>query len=194
MQIILIFILPVFLIYFNVIPSSLRILVLAVSSLLIYGIIRHENWTYEDMGIRHDNFRQALPFYIFFTVIGLAALFFIEHRLNLVNIHTKMFYVKTFIFFLPSCFFQEFVFRSFLIPKLKLIFDNNKYYVIFVNALIFSLMHIIYFNLGVVIPLVFLAGVLLAWLYIKYPNLILIAVAHSILNLTAVLLGFFIIS
>jgi len=192
-QIFLIFILPVLLIYFDIISSNLRIVVLAVSALFIYGIIHHEHWSYEDMGVRHDNFKKALPFYLLFTVIGLASLFFVEHKLNLTGIHTKMFYLKTFIFFLPSCFLQEFAFRSFLMPKLKIIFNNN-YYVIFVNALIFTLMHIIYFNLGVVMPLVFLAGVLLAWLYLKYPNLILIAIAHSILNLTAVLLGFFIIN
>jgi len=193
-QIFVIFILPILLLYFDIIPIGLRVAVLAVSALFIYGIIRHEHWTYEDMGVRHDNFKKALPFYLFFTVFGLAVLFLIYFKASMPKeIYTKLFYLKTFVFFLPSCFFQEFAFRSFLIPRLKVLF-NNSYYVVLFNALIFTLMHIIYFNLGVVLPLVFVAGILLAWLYVKYPNLILIALAHSILNLTAVLLGFFIIS
>ena len=127
-------------------------------------------------------------------MLGLVALFLIYYKVNMPReIYTKLFYFKTFIFFLPSSFFQEFAFRSFLIPRLKIIFNNN-YYVIFINAILFTLMHIIYFNLGIVIPLVFVAGIFLAWLYSKYPNLILISLVHSVLNITAVLLGFFIIS
>jgi len=193
-QIFLIFILPVLLLYFKIVPTNWRMVMLALSSLFIYGIIRHEHWTYEEMGIRHDNFKKALPFYLLFTIIGLGAIFLIYYKVNMPReIYTKLFYLRTFIFFLPSSFFQEFAFRSFLMPRLKIIFNNN-YYVILVNAVLFTLMHVIYFSLGIILPLVFVAGVFLAWLYLKYPNLILISLAHSALNLTAVLLGFFVIS
>jgi membrane protease YdiL (CAAX protease family) len=193
-QIFVIFILPVLLLYFKVVPANWRMILLVVSSLFIYGIIRYEHWNYAEMGIRHDNFKKALPFYLFFTVLGLAALFLIYHKVNLPReIYTKLFYLRNFVFFLPSSFFQEFAFRSFLMPRLRIIFDN-KYYIIFVNAILFTLMHTIYLSLGVVLPLVFVAGVFFAWLYLKYPNLVLISLAHSALNLIAVLLGFFVIS
>ena len=192
-QIFVIFILPVLLIYFKILPSSWRMVLLAISSLFIYGIIRHEHWTYEEMGVRHDNFKKALPFYLFFTILSLVVLFLINYKVNMPGVSTKIFYLETFAFFLPSSFFQEFAFRSFLIPRLKKIFNSN-YYVIFINALLFALMHIIYSSWGVMLPLVFVSGIFFAWLYLKYPNLILISVAHSVLNITAVLLGFFIIN
>ena len=124
-QIFLIFILPVLLIYFKILPTSWRIILLIISSLFIYGIISHEHWTYEEMGVRRDNFKKAFPFYLLFTMLGLVALFLIYYKVNMPReIYTKLFYFKTFIFFLPSSFFQEFAFRSFLIPRLKIIFNN----------------------------------------------------------------------
>jgi len=167
-----------------------RFILLAISSLLIYGIIKHENWSFEDMGVRHDNFKKAWPFYLVFTILGFAALFFIEGWAGLPEMTSKAFIIKTWIFFLPISFFQEFAFRSFLMPRLKMIYDK-KYIVILVNAILFTLLHIIYPNWGIVLPLTFVSGILFAWLYYKYPNLILVSVAHSILNVTAMLLGFF---
>jgi membrane protease YdiL (CAAX protease family) len=192
-QIFLIFVLPVFLIYFNILDISWRIALLAVCALVIYGIILRENWTYEDMGLHHHNFNKALPFYLSFAFFGVLILFFIHHEINPPDIESKIFFIKTFAFFIPISFFQEFAFRSFLIPRLKAIYKNNLF-VIFVNAILFTLIHIIYPNWGVGLPLAFFSGIFFAWLYIKYPNLVLVSLTHIILNITAVLLGFFVIS
>jgi len=192
-QIFLIFILPVFVLYFNILSHDWRIVLLAVSALFIYGIIHHEHWTHEDMGVRHDNFKKAFPFYFYFTILGIGALFLLEHKVSMPDIDTKIFFVKTFIFFLPISFFQEFAFRSFLIPRLKEIFQSN-YTIVFVNALLFTMIHIIYPNLGIGLPLAFVSGVFFSLLYLKYPNLLLISLSHAALNVTAVLLGFFHIS
>ncbi|MFA6324849.1 MAG: type II CAAX endopeptidase family protein [Candidatus Paceibacterota bacterium] len=192
-QILLIFVLPIFLLYFKIVPSNWRIILLVLSSLFIYGIIRHEHWSYEEMGIRHDNIKRALPFYLLLIVIGLLSLFIIDSKINLPDIDTKIFFIKTFIFFLPISFFQEFIFRSFLIPRLRKLFNNN-YSIIFLNTILFVFMHIIYSNWIIILPLLFVSGILFAWIYLKHPNLILISITHSVLNLTAMLLGFFILS
>jgi membrane protease YdiL (CAAX protease family) len=192
-QIFLIFILPVFLIYFDILPISWRMVLLAACSLLIYGIIRRENWSFEDMGVRHDNFKKAVPFYLFFVVIGALALFLIDHKLNMPDVETTSHLIRTWIFFIPVSFFQEFAFRSFLIPRLKELYNNN-YIIILLNAILFTLLHIIFPNLGIGLPLAFVSGIFFAWLYLKYPNLILISIAHSILNIIAVLSGFFMVS
>jgi len=192
-QIFLIFVLPVLVLYFKILPADWRVVILAVSSLFIYGIIRHEHWTHEDMGIRHDNFWKAFPFYLFFTIISIGVLFLLDHKIGAPDINTKIFFIKTFIFFLPVSFFQEFAFRSFLMPRLKEIFKNN-YVIIFSNAALFTAIHIIYPNLGISLPIAFVSGIFFAWLYLKYPNLLLISLSHAILNVTALLLGFFYIS
>lgn len=192
-QIFIIFILPVFLIYFNIISISWRIVLLAACSLIIYGIITREKWSYEEMGIHHDNFKKAIPFYLFFIIIGAFALFFLDYKLHMPDIDTPSHILRTWIFFIPISVFQEFAFRSFLIPRLKELYNNN-YIIILFNAVLFTLLHIIFPNLGIGLPLAFVSGIFFAWLYIKYPNLILISIAHSVLNIIAVLLGFFVVS
>ena len=69
-QIFLIFVLPVFLIYFDILPISWRMVLLAICSLMIYGIISREHWSLEDMGLHHHNYRKALPFYASFAFLG----------------------------------------------------------------------------------------------------------------------------
>jgi len=165
---------------------------LAISALVIYGIIRREEWTYDEMGIRYDNFKKALPFYLVFVIVGALTLFFLDYKLTMPDIDTSSSLARTWIFFIPVSFFQEFAFRSFLIPMLKKLYDN-KYIVILINAILFTLIHIIFPNLGIGLPLAFVSGIFFAWLYIKYPNLILISLAHSVLNIIAVLLGFFVV-
>jgi len=189
-QIFIIFVLPVFLLYFHILPINWRFILLAINSLLIYGIIRREEWSFLEMGIRYDNFKKAIPFYLSFVVLGIIVLFLIDHKFNMPDIDTKIFFIKTWAFFIPVSLFQEFAFRSFLIPRLKKLYDNN-YVVILFNAILFTLLHIIFPNLGIGLPIAFVSGILFAWLYLKYPNLILISLAHSILNIVAVLLGFF---
>ncbi len=192
-QIFLIFILPVALLYFKILSYDWRMVLLLIDSLVIYGIIRHENWTYEDLGLHHHNIKKALPFYAFFTVLGLIALFVIDHRVNMPDVETRIFFIKTFAFFIPISFFQEFAFRAFLIPRLREISKNN-YIIIFSNAVLFTLIHIIYPYLGISLPIAFVSGIFFAWLYVKYPNLLLISISHMILNVTALLLGFFYIA
>jgi membrane protease YdiL (CAAX protease family) len=189
-QIFVIFVLPVILLYFKIVPVEWRMILLAFSSIFIYGIIRHEKWTHQDMGIHHDNFKKALPFYLFFTIVGVAFLFLIDHQVNMPDIDSRMFFLKTWLFFIPISFFQEFAFRSFLMPRLKKIYNNNLL-IIIINSILFCIIHVIYPNLGIGLPLTFVSGIFFAWLYFKYPNLVLVSMAHSVLNLVAVLLGFF---
>jgi uncharacterized protein len=189
-QIFIIFVLPVFLLYFHIIPLGWRMILLLISALFIYGIIRKEEWSYEKMGLRHDNFKKAFPFYLFFTAIGVFLLFLLDTKFGMPNVETKKYILQTWIFFIPISFFQEFAFRTFLMERLKEIYDN-KFLIILINAVLFTLIHTIYPNLGIGLPLAFISGVFFAWLYIKYPNLVLISISHAILNITAVLLGFF---
>ncbi|MBU0612360.1 CPBP family intramembrane metalloprotease [Patescibacteria group bacterium] len=192
-QIFIIFVLPVILLFFGILSSDWRVVLLAVSFILIYGIIRYEKWTYEEMGLRHDNFKKSFPFYLFFTILSVVVLFLLDHRTKMPDIETTTFLTRTLVLFLPVSFFQEFAFRSFLIPRLKAILRSD-HMIILVNATLFALVHVIYPNLIIGLPLAFVSGIFFAWLYMKYPNLLLISLAHSALNVTAVMLGFFNIS
>ena len=190
-QILVIFLSPVALLYFGILPYNFRFILLTISALFIYGIIEHEHWTHKEMGLRMDNFKEAFPFYLVFTILGICALLFVDHAVNLPDIDSRISLIRSWAFFIPISFFQEFGFRSFLVPRLKEIFKNNYIAIIFINTVLFTLIHVIYPNLGIGLPVAFVAGIFFTWLYLKYPNLLLITISHSILNIIAVLLGFF---
>ena len=60
-----------------------------------------------------------------------------------------------------------------------------------VTALIFGYMHTIYPRPLLSMALGVLSGLMFAILYTIYPNILIVSVAHAILNFSAVYLGFF---
>lgn len=191
LQIFIIFVLPIALLYFKVVSTDWRFFFVLVGSLFIYGITRHEKWTLRELGIRTDNFRKGILPYFIFTVLGVMVIYATDLIFKLPIPDTKEFYFRTFAFFVPLSFMQEWAFRSFLIPRLQLIY-NSQTKIILLNSLLFTFIHVIYPSVSVGIPLSFLGGVFFAWIYLKYPNFLLISISHSILNITALLLGFFV--
>src|SRR5574343_903809 len=182
-QIFYLFLLPVFLLYFNIIPGNYRFLVLFSVSILLLGIIRKYKWTHEDVGFKKDWWSDWQP-YLLFT---LGSVFFLLWLETIVP-HSPMLdwydNKKFLLLFAPISILQEIVFRVVLLKMLIQAFSDIKV-VIFINALVFALIHVIYLNAGFVLPLTFIAGIGFAWAYYQYKNLILISIAHTVLNFTA---------
>lgn len=189
-EILILFIVPVMLLYFKKINFKYRIHVLILICIITIGIIIFERWSLFDLGIRMDNIEENLIPYALFTIIGVFSL--ITAAKVLKKVPEKDFYKqKHFIAgFIALSVLQEFLFRSFLIVKLGFIF-NSLFLIILINAFIFTIMHLIYFNKKSILVLLFCSGIVFAYLYLNYPNLILISISHSILNYIAVMYGFF---
>jgi membrane protease YdiL (CAAX protease family) len=190
-QILYLFVIPVLLLYFNVIPGEYRYLVLFVCSLLLVGIVKHNNWTKEDFGLNRSLAKDFLP-YLTFTILGVLFLFLLR---EIVPVSPKLNWgrdMKFLLLFIPVSVFQEIAFRGILMNMLIKAF-KSPIFIIGINALVFALIHIIYMNITITLPLTFIAGVGFAWIYYKYKNLILISISHTILNFIAMILGFFII-
>jgi membrane protease YdiL (CAAX protease family) len=193
LQVILIFILPVYLLYKKIIPFKYRLHTLFTIFLIVVFFVLIEGFTFYDLGIRFDNIDIHLYPYIAFTVLVSVAIIYLsrnvlkrEHYIHYWN--EKRFH---FFIFLPLCFLQEFIFRGYLIPKLFEIF-NSSMIVAFVNALLFMYIHIIYSSKKIDLLFVFLEGFLLATIYILYPNLIFVTIAHSVHNFIAIFYKFFV--
>lgn len=189
-EIILLFIFPITLLYFKKINFKYRIHILVLIFVITLGIIFFEKWNIFDLGIRIDNINESIIYYTIFTLIGIIFLIILAKVLK--NSPEKNFFKqKHFIFgFILLSILQEFLFRSFLILKLSIIFDSS-FLIIIINSILFTFMHLIYFNKRSVLLLLFFSGVAFASLYLYFPNLILISVSHSILNYVAVMFGFF---
>ena len=190
-QILYLYLIPILLLYYKVIPSSFRILALLLITFFIYGIARYEKWNSEDFGITKDWKSHFLP-YLLFTIAGIALLFAVEE----IEISSPMLNwwknARFLLLFIPLSELQELIFRGALMNMLRRVF-TNKWFIIVLNASLFALMHIIYLKAFFTLPLTFVAGIGFAWIYYKYPNLVLISISHTILNFTGMVLGYFVL-
>ena len=192
LEIIYLFIVPVVLIYFNIIPIEWRAIVLMVVSIIIFRIMRHGKWTREMMGLAHTARVPALIVYGIATVLGVVLIKRYAQSvgfapLDLSDLSQSW---QLLLFFIPLSVLQEVAYRGFLVQRLKE-FSFAKWQRIAMNAALFTLLHIIYPFPHIMLPLAFVGGVIFAVLYEKYPDLLLICVMHAAVNFTAVLFGFF---
>lgn len=153
--------------------------------------MKHAKWTLKDMGIIKGWMKDWAP-YLLFTLFAVLFLFW----LSKITPHSSLPHwwrnAKFLLLFIPLSVLQEIAFRGILMNMLIRAF-KNPVIIIGVNAIIFALLHIIYLNAIFVLPFTFIAGIGFAWLYYKYPNLILVSISHSILNFVAMILGFFVL-
>ena len=190
LQIILLFIVPVLLIYYKIIPFKQRKNTLIIVSLIVIAIIILEKTTLKQLGINLSNPTQYLLPYLLFTVIVLVSLVTLSKILKR-KPQPNFFSQSHFIYgFIIVSALQELLFRGFLFPKLQTIFSGD-YTIILVNAILFTLIHSIYSNDTISIVIIFIGGIGFAAIYWIYPNLILITISHAILNFVAVLYNFY---
>lgn len=191
LQILYLYIVPVLLLYFKVLPGNFRFVMLFGVAILLYGIVKYDRWTYADMGIRRDFMKDIVP-YSLFTVGGVFFLIWLAQVVPHSPFLEWWENAKFLLLFIPISILQEIIFRGILMNMLKRAF-KSPIFIIILNASVFALMHVIYLNSVFVLPMTFIAGVGFAWMYYQYQNLPLISIAHTILNFTAMILGFFII-
>lgn len=193
-QILYLYVIPTLLLYYGVIPEQFRILMLFSVSLLLYGIVKRAEWTFSDLGIRKDFMKDIVP-YTLFTISGIGFILWISKITP--GIEGREYYewwedARFLLLFIPISVLQEVVFRGILMRLLEKAF-SNPIFIIILNASVFALIHIIYTNTTLVLPITFIGGIGFAWMYYRYPNLIMISVSHTILNFTAMILGFFVL-
>lgn len=191
LQILYLFIIPVLLLYFKILPGNFRFLMLLGVAILLFGIVKHNKWTYKDLGIKKKFLKDLVP-YTLFTVGGVFFLVWLAEVVPHLSFGEWWENAKFLLLFIPISILQEIIFRGVLMNMLKRAF-RNPIFIIGLNAFVFALMHVIYLNSTFVLPMTFIAGVGFAWIYYKYENLILISISHTILNFVAMILGFFII-
>ncbi len=191
LQIFYLYLIPILLLYYKVVASNFRIVMLLLVTVLIYGITRYEKWNNQDFGIQKDWKKYFFP-YLIFTAVGVIFLFIMEEfeiGKPFLNWWTN---AKFLILFIPLSVIQEILFRGILMNMFRRVF-SSQVFIIVLNASLFALMHIIYLNSIFVLPVTFVAGIGFAWMYYKYENLILICASHTILNFVGMIMGFFVL-
>ena len=184
------YIVPVLLVYTKIIPFKYHILTLLLVTALIIILTIVQKISFKNLGIYSDKlFRYYRP-YILFTIIAIVFVSVMAEIIGLepLDWDSQQLYI---LWAIPISFAQEFIYRGYLMYKLKTFF-RSAWVIILINALLFTFLHLVFKGLLVVLPLAFISGLAFAWMYKKYPNLLLISLSHTFLNFTAVFIyGFF---
>lgn len=188
----LIFVLPVALLRFGLVPLSFRLIILACIAICVIAIIVRENWTWQELGFRKITVAGFVT-YTLATTIGVVCIILYARGLPLSPVTSDIFFRRLLLTFIPISFLQEFLFRGFLMHMLQKVYDDRTTILLY-NALLFAVLHSIYPFAVATFPLVFLGGLFFAALYMQEKNIFLITFSHAILNFVALTLGFFVIS
>jgi hypothetical protein len=163
---------------------------LLLCTILIVILAIRDKSSWRNLGVYKDRLLKFYLPYILFTLIGAVFIYIVAESIGSEPLYWDGRYLFT-ILVIPISFSQEFIYRGYLMNKLANLFKSPAA-IILINAGLFAFLHIIFNQALIVLPLTFIGGLALAWMYKKYPNLILISIAHSILNFIAVILyGFF---
>ena len=90
----------------------------------------------------------------------------------------KLFVIILFVYTFLSVWPQEVIYRTFYFERYKDLFSSRKL-LIFINALVFSLAHIMFRN-TLVLVLTFIGGLLFAYTYVKTKSTVLVSIEHAL--------------
>jgi membrane protease YdiL (CAAX protease family) len=189
-QIFFVFIVPVLLLERNIIPINTRIPILIGMVTLFVLFLVYEKWTLAMLHLERKNLKKYMLPYLLFTIVGVIVISTFGEQTGHEEMAKWWLNNHLLYLFLIVSAFQEIAYRGYLIPALQKIV-GSPVLVLFFNALIFTYMHAIFPNPQINLPLAFVGGLGFAAIYMKYPNLFLIILSHSVLNFCAILFGFF---
>lgn len=189
-HILFIFIIPIVLLNTGSIPLHFRVAMLVGLVSALFILLIKERWTFRMLGFKHTSTWKELLVYTLVTVVGVIGISQLGEKIGYEEMaqwwkHPHFLYL----FFVVSL-FQEIAYRGYLIPALGKLF-SSPVRIILLNTLLFTFLHSIFPPYFINLPLAFIGGITFSILYMKYPNLLLIVISHSILNFVAVLFGFF---
>lgn len=190
-EIILIFVVPVLVFYFELIPYGARLAALEIFFAFVVLLAMARKMNFRSLGFRMDTFKASAKMLIPLTVVALVVLFVAYFS----DFGTTYFFKEWwkniyFLYYLIlGALTQEFGYRVFLLQRLRSI-SYNKTFLLLSNSLLFALLHSLHKD-WLILAGTFLFGMYLTWVYMKHPNILSSTLAHGIVGATAIILGFF---
>lgn len=191
LQIILLFIAPVFIIRYHIIHPKNRIVLFFAIPFAAFVIMLVERWSLANIGLRTDTLIPALLPYTLFTIASAIGIILYAKALKRkpqqqIWKHWHFQYGG----FLILAFLQQFLFQGFLMHQLqKLAF--SPLLIVIITTFLFVFIHSIYTDFREGLPLAIIGGAAFALLYLAYQNLIVATLSHTVLNFIAARYRFF---
>lgn len=181
------YILPVLLIYLELVPFRARFYILILAAVAILAIARLYRFSTVELGFTKQHLRSSLSA-IALPTLASALLMFIYYFIQGPRIDNSAYKWTFYLFFvLVSSPLQEFLYRGFLLG----IFSRAKLAIwlqILLSTLLYSFVHLIYQDVPTLLS-TFIVGLFWGCHYARYRNLYSIIVSHSVLGAIAILVG-----
>ncbi len=189
-EVLFLFILPTVLLRYYPLSHKHRFAVFLLIPLILMGIVLWEQWSFAEIGFRTDTLFSAGVAYGIFTIVGILGIILYANSLQRLPRRKWWKHWHFQIGFLLLAFLQQFTFQGFLVHQFQLL-SLPSILIVIITAVLYIFIHSIYSDFVAGLPLLILAGVMFAWLYLIYPNILIATLSHAILNFIAVLYGFF---
>lgn len=142
------------------------------------------DWNYE----KKNTDLETIVVYATFTLAGIAFLLIAKGLFNLKTDTSILDKLSFRLFVIPLCFAQVLSYRTFLIKFLNKYLKSERS-VIIANTMCFTTMHCMFSWQFILIC--FIGGLGFAFIYYHYRNFLWMGISHTILNVTAALIGAF---
>jgi membrane protease YdiL (CAAX protease family) len=171
----------------DVIPFSMKFVVLALGAIGMYGATRLIGISNTDLGLTTKDTVKSLRDVTLITsillVVGLAIWISGWHRIA--QVETWQFYL---FYVFISCPAQEFLYRGAATALLQR-FWSNPWFVMIASSALFAFVHIIYRDL-LTVALMFAIGLVWFVCYRRTKNLIGVILSHAVLGVVTIVSGF----
>lgn len=185
--VLLIYIIPVLLLLFSVIPYQYRFHVLELTTLVLLVYAKFSKISFRQLGFRMDNIQVSIlnlvPVTLGLSTVMLLVYFFDKSKPTLYG--TILFYLFYVFISSPS---QEFIYRGFLFELFSGIELGKAQKIIF-SSILYSFVHIIYLDLATLV-VTFMMGLIWGYSYNKFHNIFSVSLSHSMIGAISILLGF----
>jgi membrane protease YdiL (CAAX protease family) len=189
-EILLMFVCPPLLIVFGFLPKESIMLILWAVTLYAYLHLHSKGGKVFAFDFKRKDLYTVLKRYIIITI--LMTLFILayepENFLALAKARPLFWILVMLLYPLVSAFVQEVLFRNYFFYRYESLFKGHLLLFVFVNALLFSYVHIIFEN-WIALIFTFLGGLLFAQTYLKTRSTLLAAIEHSLYGNTLYTLG-----
>ena len=189
-EILLMFVCPPLLIVFGFLPKESIMLILWAVTLYAYLHLRSKGVKVFALDFKRKDLYAVLKRYLIITI--LMTLFILayepENFLALAKARPLFWLLVMLLYPLVSAFVQEILFRNYFFYRYDSLFKGHLLLFVFVNALLFSYVHIIFEN-WIALIFTFLGGLLFAQTYLKTRSTFLTAIEHSLYGNTLYTLG-----
>lgn len=178
---------------------NFRHILMLISLLYIFLVMRINHITRHDVGIKLE--RRIKPL---FLILGVTAVFMVlelvyfvffpQNASRLLQNLTILYSVPPYVRIIAYCLFsvplQEFIFRGFYISRLEIATKSRAFMIVF-TALAFGLMHGPFNSVALVVG-TFLIGLFYGWYFLRYRDLPALILSHSLVGIPLALAPMFV--